>query len=583
MTVKRQATSPLRQATSPLPGGEAAVHSARPVTSQEHPRLSPASLGLTALVEAVRRGDEDAFQELYRRLAPAIFDYLVGLTRDRAQAEDLLQETFFEAWRNLTSLREVAKVRAWLYGIGRNVAVEDVRSRPAQVTLDKVPDLESPTTSPEDAALSSEASRLVWNAAASLEPQHREALNLSLRHGLTNREIGGVLDLPPGRVADLLMRSREALGWAVKLLFITRSSASCAVLRTLAPQGAESLTTEQRRGVDRHVRQCKDCRDLGLRLTKPEELFGAVVLATLPSTAGHAPIVPAGPPPGSPPSHPSAGTTGQPHHASLLSRTIRGVARNRAAATIYGGALLLTIVAGVVGNQAVLSPPAPVPSPVVPTAAPVPESVTLWNTGLSDLGNLTSYHIQYQALGPVVIGVPAFDITVGPPGSWYGTATDASQPTYPLTLAELSGHMYVRGGPNFVAVAPDLFSLTTAQAQALGNQWLLVDSIQGASDGKLLDTSVAPFATPVDLAYEFPAPVGTPSSSVTTVNGQKVTRLSADGDTVDVLAGTTPYLVSVDESQVATCTLGAFNQPVTPPIVSGALTWLQLTGGSPGP
>jgi hypothetical protein len=77
--------------------------------------------------------------------------------------------------------------------------------------------------------------------------------------------------------------------------------------------------------------------------------------------------------------------------------------------------------------------------------------------------------------------------------------------------------------------------------------------------------------------------VGTPSSSVITVNGQKVTRLSDEGDTVDVLAGTTPYPVSVDESQVATCTLGAFNQPVTPPDVSGALTWLQLTGGSPGP
>jgi hypothetical protein len=183
----------------------------------------------------------------------------------------------------------------------------------------------------------------------------------------------------------------------------------------------------------------------------------------------------------------------------------------------------------------------------------------------------------------VVIGVPTFDITVGPPGSWYGTVTDASQPAYPMSLAKEDGYLYVQGGPNFVAVAPDLFSLTTAQAQSLGNQWLLVDSIQGGSDGKVLDTSIAPFATPVNLAYEFPAPVGTPSSSVMTVNGQKVTQLSDDGETVDVLAGTTPYLVSVNESQVATSTLGAFNQPVTPPNVSGALTWLQLTGGSPGP
>jgi hypothetical protein len=331
------------------------------------------------------------------------------------------------------------------------------------------------------------------------------------------------------------------------------------------------------------MRLCENCRALGLRLTRPEELFGAVVLATLPSTAQHSPVAPAGPPLGPPPSHPGTGTGGQPHHASLLSRTVRGVARNRVAAAIFGGAVLLTIIAGVVGNQTVVSPPAPLPSPVLPTSAPIPASVVLWDTGLSDLVNLTAYHIQYQALGPVVIGVTAFDITVGPPGSWYGTVTDASQPAYPLTLAEENGKMYVQGGPNFAAVAPGLFSLTTAQAQSLGSQWLLVDSIQGASDGTLLDTSLAPFATPQELADEFPAPAGTPSSTVITVNGRKLTQLSDDGENVDVLAGTTPYLVSVNESQVATCTLGAFNQPVTPPDVSGALSWLQLTGGSPGP
>jgi RNA polymerase sigma factor (sigma-70 family) len=556
------------------------------VTSQEQTTVSPASLDLAGLVEAVRRDDQDAFQELYKRLAPSIYDYLVGLTRDRAVAEDLLQETFVKAWRDLAGLREPGKVTTWLYAVARHAALEHLRSRPAQLPLEGVRSLEAPTPTPEDAALSSEASRLVWNAAASLEPQHQEALNLSLRHGLTNREIGGVLGLSPGRIADLLMRSREALGWAVRLLFIARSSASCAVLRTLAPQGAESLTTDQRRAVDRHVRQCKDCRDLGLRLTKPEELFGAVVLATLPSTAQHAPVVAGTWPPasgGSSTSHPGMGSSGQPHHPSLISRTARGVVQNRSAAALYGGALLLTIIAGVVGNASVPSPPAPVPAPVLPTPPAVPPSVTLWDTGISDLGNLTSYHIQYQALGAVVIGVPTFDITVGPPGSWYGTVTDASQPAYPMSLAKEDGYLYVQGGPNFVAVAPDLFSLTTAQAQSLGNQWLLVDSIQGGSDGKVLDTSIAPFATPVNLAYEFPAPVGTPSSSVMTVNGQKVTQLSDDGETVDVLAGTTPYLVSVNESQVATSTLGAFNQPVTPPNVSGALTWLQLTGGSPGP
>jgi RNA polymerase sigma factor (sigma-70 family) len=571
-----------RRATTSLPGREAAVHSARLVTSLEQAASGP-SLDLAGLVEAVRRGDADAFPELYRRLAPAIFDYLVGLMRDRVEAEDLLQETFLKAWRDLTGLREPGKVATWLYSVARHAAVERLRSGTAQLPLDSVPGLEAPSPTPEVAALSGEAVQLVWTAASSLEPQHREALNLSLRHGLTYREIGDVLGLPATRANELLVRSREALGRAVRVLFVVRSAAACPDLRALAPLGAESLTVDQRRAVDYHMRHCDACRDLGLRLTKPEELFGAAILAALPATAQHVRVVPAGPPPGSPPSHPGSGAAGQAQHPSLLSRSVRGVAQHRSAAAIFGGALLLTIIAGVVGNQSVLSPPAPLPSSVIPTSPPAPASVTLWNTGLSDLGDLTSYQIQYQALGPVVIGVTAFDITVGPPGSWYGTVIDARQPGYPLTLAEENGHLYVQGGPNFVAVAPDLFSLTTAQAQSLGSQWLLVDSIQSASDGTLLDTSIAPFATPQELTDEFPAPAGTPSISIITVNGQKLTQLSDDGETVDVLAGTTPYLVSVDESQVATCTVGAFNQPVTPPDVSGALTWLQLTGGSPGP
>ena len=73
-----------------LPSHDSAAHSARLVTSLEEAAASGPSLDLAGLVEAVRRGDADAFPELYRRLAPALFDYLVGLTRDRTEAEDLL-------------------------------------------------------------------------------------------------------------------------------------------------------------------------------------------------------------------------------------------------------------------------------------------------------------------------------------------------------------------------------------------------------------------------------------------------------------------------------------------------------------
>ena len=217
---------------------------------------------------------------------------------------------------------------------------------------------------------------------------------------------------------------------------------------------------------------------------------------------------------------------------------------------------------------------------MTPASAATPPS--LWAQSLQDLTTLTSYRIGFTAGGPVVIGVTAFDITVGPPGSWFGSATDASRPGHPLTLAYESGTLYVQGGPDFVAVAPDFFSLTTSQAQALGSGWLDVNTVQGLSEGTLLENAIAPYATPGALALEISLPLVTPSTSPSTYDGQAVFQISAAGTVIEVTRGAHPLPLSID-SPPDLFTLGAFDQPVTPPDVSGAVTWSQLTGGSPPP
>jgi RNA polymerase sigma factor (sigma-70 family) len=141
-------------------------------------------------------------------------------------------------------VREPGKVTTWLYSVARHAALERLRSREAQLPLDSVPGLEAPIPTPEDVALSSEAGRLGWAAASSLEPQHQEALNLSLRHGLTYREVGAVLGLSASQANELLVRGREALGRAVRVLFVARSAAACPDLRALAPLGAEALSPD---------------------------------------------------------------------------------------------------------------------------------------------------------------------------------------------------------------------------------------------------------------------------------------------------------------------------------------------------
>ncbi len=277
-------------ASLPQPTGCGPGHSARSIGGAAAGELGR---DLAGIVDAARQRDQDAFAELYRRLAPGIFDHILVLVGDRGTAEDILQQTFLDAWRGLATLREPDRVRGWLFGIARHLAQDHLRSRPVLAApLEDAPELESREPGPETLAISGDAERLVWDAAAALEPQHREALSLSLRQGLTYREIGDALGLRPARAGDLLVRAREALGRAVQLLLVARSSASCVSLKVLAPQGATSLTVEQRRAVDHHLRACPACRALASRLTRPEELFGTIVLAALPPGAQHPPVLP---------------------------------------------------------------------------------------------------------------------------------------------------------------------------------------------------------------------------------------------------------------------------------------------------
>src|SRR5207302_1721864 len=133
---------------------------------------------------------------------------------------------------------------------------------------------------------SREAAELVWAAAASLEPRQYAVLDLSVRRGLTTREVADVLGVPVGHAAVLVNRARESLGNAVRYLLVARRREHCERLAALVPAGMRVLTPEERRTVDHHMRTCDDCQDLGRRLTSAAELFGALLPLPLPAALG---------------------------------------------------------------------------------------------------------------------------------------------------------------------------------------------------------------------------------------------------------------------------------------------------------
>ena len=91
-----------------------------------------------ALVDAVRDGDDAAFEELYRRYHPRIAGFIRGMLHDEARAEDVAQEAFFSALRRMRSTDTEINFKPWIYQIARNAAIDSYRrnSHAVEVSMD---------------------------------------------------------------------------------------------------------------------------------------------------------------------------------------------------------------------------------------------------------------------------------------------------------------------------------------------------------------------------------------------------------------------------------------------------------------
>jgi RNA polymerase sigma factor (sigma-70 family) len=267
---------------------------------------------------------------LYERHAPEIHDFLVRTVRDHATAEDLTQTTFIRLIERGETVREVDKVRPWLFTVAHNLAVTHVTRRRPTDPIEAAFDIASGEKSPEDEALAIAAAALVWDAASSLEPRQYAVLDLSVRRGFTVAEIGEVLEISSAHAAVVVHRAREALAQAIRLLVVVRQRRHCARLAELVPTGTDILTPDLRASVDRHMRRCEVCKEVGARLTEPDQLLALLPLLPLPLALHAPPLLPHG---------------AAPHHAANLGHTAQKIGQ-----TLLQPAALATIAALVLGG-----------------------------------------------------------------------------------------------------------------------------------------------------------------------------------------------------------------------------------------
>lgn len=158
------------------------------------------------LVDRIRAGDRDAFGELYGIFAPLVHGIILARV-PRDEVDDLAQEVFLLAYKNIDSLRDRNAVGAWLSMIARNRAVEYYRrSKPTEELPEDLPRNDAPRTEAQE----------ILAAIRAMPDAYKETLVLRLVEGMTGQEIAERTGLTPESVRVNLHRGmkllREKLG-----------------------------------------------------------------------------------------------------------------------------------------------------------------------------------------------------------------------------------------------------------------------------------------------------------------------------------------------------------------------------------
>lgn len=170
------------------------------------------------LSQRASNGDQAAFHALVRRHAPAMRAYAIRLTGSTSDADDVLQETLIQAWKKLDTLEDPAKVRSWLMTLTSRKAIDLMRTRKPNVSIDAVAESSSPAQTPEQSAITGSQMGALSEALKTLPEQSREIWVMREVGGSSYQEIAELLGISSASVRGKLARARVKLvqemeGW----------------------------------------------------------------------------------------------------------------------------------------------------------------------------------------------------------------------------------------------------------------------------------------------------------------------------------------------------------------------------------
>jgi len=173
------------------------------------------------LIRQMVAGDREAFARFYDRYAPLVFPLIQRILRERADASDVLQEVFWEAWQGAAGYDPArGSPEAWLVTRARTRAIDRIRAMRRRSETFVAPLHDALAAAPADpgcdVAERTEDRRTVQHALAQLPSAQREVIELAYYAGLTQTEIAERLKQPLGTVKTRIRLALERLREVVR-------------------------------------------------------------------------------------------------------------------------------------------------------------------------------------------------------------------------------------------------------------------------------------------------------------------------------------------------------------------------------
>ena len=166
------------------------------------------------LIARARRGDEEAFRLIFERYTLPVMRFIFYMVNNRSLAEELAQETFVRAYKNLRAMRDEARLSTWIFGIARNVAREALRARRREahhIELTHLMTVSDGKPSPAGELLDKELRDVVRHALGMLDEDKRLIFTLKIYQQRSYDEISQMTGFSIPKIRNDLYRARAEM------------------------------------------------------------------------------------------------------------------------------------------------------------------------------------------------------------------------------------------------------------------------------------------------------------------------------------------------------------------------------------